>query len=182
MGSNATAANLILRKHLKDHGSVDAKTMDLWYNAVTSDKPTTYKGTKFEGQILYKITIGSGVINEAQDPNGKADGYVRFGKKESEGLFTKRWLYTSSVKEKTLSPMWMETCYIRINPTKHSELLLELWDKDLIKDDFIGSCLVNFAKCSEFFGIDEYFTVKDSKGKETGKVFLSIKVHKKFDY
>ncbi|EFA80074.1 hypothetical protein PPL_06896 [Heterostelium album PN500] len=181
MGSNTTAANLILRKHIKDHGYADSKTLDLYFDCIKSDAPKTYKGTKFEGCILYKFTIGSGEIKYAQDPNGLADGYCRIGK-AIPGLIGKKWLMTTDVKEKTLSPFWFKEGFIRVNVQKRTELHLEMWDKDLIKDDFIGSAIINLNEVTEYRPVDKYYTITDSKGKETGKVFLSIRIHKKFDY
>ena len=78
-----------------------------------------------------RVTIHSGVVDEATDPNGLSDPYVKIYNDHSGKL-----LYTTKVQKKTLSPVWEETFDIKIHCSLN--LLFKVYDKDMITDDYIG--------------------------------------------
>lgn len=78
-----------------------------------------------------RVTVHSGIVNEATDSNGLSDPYVKVYNEHSGKL-----LYTTKVHKKTLSPVWEETFDIKIHCGLH--VLFKVYDKDMISDDYIG--------------------------------------------
>ncbi|KAL9647314.1 hypothetical protein ABK040_011681 [Willaertia magna] len=89
--------------------------------------------------IKLKLIKATNLI--AADRNGLSDPYVivRTERKEISNFFK-----PTSVIKKTLNPIWNET-FIYYIYEKHEkyEFFLEVMDKDLIFDDFLGSAVVN---------------------------------------
>ena len=112
----------------------------------------------------YRLTIVSAQI-APRKPNGKkwdvwgtADPYVKVlvnGRLECE---------TSYLKD-TISPEWNHKCTIRFK--KGDTLEIQIYDKDLRYDDFIGGIRDNKIAVGEFeledFGSVRYFTIRIEK-------------------
>jgi Ca2+-dependent lipid-binding protein len=63
---------------------------------------------------------------------------------KTQGSLT--WLFSTQVQKKTLSPKWNETHTVVVhrNHTKDLVFIVELWDDDFLKDDFIGTAKLTF--------------------------------------
>ncbi|KYQ89217.1 C2 domain-containing protein [Tieghemostelium lacteum] len=96
----------------------------------TSDN-SDYDEKKFVGRKILLISITRATVFDAYDSNGLADPYVRV--KNNEG----KLLFSTPVVSKTLEPKWTETYEISLQDTVDS-LTIEILDKDMLVDDFIG--------------------------------------------
>ncbi|KYQ91615.1 hypothetical protein DLAC_07384 [Tieghemostelium lacteum] len=121
------------------------------------------------------VQIISGKVNEATDPNGLSDPYVRIGKAENDSIFASRWLCETPVQEKTLSPTWNFEEEVIVNK-KLTKLVLELWDKDTFRNDFIGRAYIDISKVTDLIRVQETIKVykDEEKTKETGSVYVNI--------
>lgn len=69
----------------------------------------------------------------ARDPNGLSDPFVRL---QLDATKTK-----TAVIPKNLNPAWHEEFFFNVDET-HEELLLTVWDEDLITHDFLGQVII----------------------------------------
>ncbi|KAM9973293.1 hypothetical protein ACTFIR_012669 [Dictyostelium discoideum] len=126
-------------------------------------------------ETVITIVYCNGKVFEAQDSNGLADPYIRIGTVKSEGVFSKKWKSESPVCEKTLSPDWnyCEDEFIMKKTTK--EFVVELWDKDTLKDDFVGRAIVDISGIvTELMSFNIEFREKptDEKPKGTASIYI----------
>ncbi|KAM9986069.1 hypothetical protein ACTFIZ_004323 [Dictyostelium cf. discoideum] len=127
-------------------------------------------------ETVVTIVYIRGEVFEPQDSNGLADPYIRIGTVKSEGVFSKKWKSESPVCEKTLSPNWnnYEDEFIMKQTTK--ELVVELWDKDTLKDDFVGRTIIDISKIVTSFSTFEIkFKEKPTDEKPKGSANILIK-------
>ncbi|EAL71004.1 hypothetical protein DDB_G0272734 [Dictyostelium discoideum AX4] len=127
-------------------------------------------------ETVITIVYGDGKVFEAQDSNGLADPFIRIGTVKSEGVFSKKWKSESPVCEKTLTPNWnyCEDEFIIKKTTK--ELVVELWDKDTLKDDFVGRAIVDISGIvTSLMSFNIEFREKPTDEKPKGTVTIYIK-------
>ncbi|EGG16340.1 hypothetical protein DFA_09370 [Cavenderia fasciculata] len=122
---------------LRAQGNMGGKKGPFGYLAAKKKKRPT-KEIVYDNWMAYQITIMSAELYKATDSNGLSDPYVRVGKVVSDGLFSKKWVTQTPSISKTLNPVWNYTDEFSVNTGKSSALTVELWDKDALKDDFIG--------------------------------------------
>eukprot|EP01133_Synstelium_polycarpum_P020482 gene20482-24580_t len=146
-------------------------------------KERKYVTAGAESSKLYKITLVSGTVANATDSNGLSDPYARIGK-ISPKLFESKWIFETKADPKTLTPQWNESeeVYLDIR-NKHQFLIVQLWDRDMLKDDFIGSCLIKMSLINDTPGVDnvtkyDVFSKPDDKV-PSGTVTVSFKVEYK---
>ncbi|KAN0038080.1 hypothetical protein ACTA71_000252 [Dictyostelium dimigraforme] len=101
------------------------------------------EGKKVKPFDIVRFTISRGEVFKAWDSNGLADPkvYLYLLKKKKDGEESKKLLFKTEVCKKTLSPDFKFSEMYKI-PTEAVEVLMEIYDDDLIKDDFIGSCKI----------------------------------------
>ncbi|KAF2074602.1 hypothetical protein CYY_004109 [Polysphondylium violaceum] len=114
----------------------------------------------------WKVTFKTGQV-EAMDITGKTDCYLRIGKPGKKDAT--KWLYKTKVQEKTLTPEWSEEIRFVVSP-KCQEYIIEAWDKDLIKDEYMGCVKVNIPKHR---GTHNLY-INDKKGKSKGTISVSF--------
>jgi Ca2+-dependent lipid-binding protein len=90
------------------------------------------------------------------------------------------WLCTSKIQKKTLTPKWNDTHKIKLirEAAKDLEIVVELWDADLVIDDYIGTGIIKID--SDTVGmveIDEEVEMKGKKGDLEGTLKLRIAGH-----
>ncbi|KAN0052861.1 hypothetical protein ACTA71_012341 [Dictyostelium dimigraforme] len=139
------------------------------------EKKSSGRKADYETETIVNIVYNNGKVFEAQDSNGLADPYIRVGTVKSEGVFSKKWKSESPVCEKTLTPDWknFEEDIIVKRTTK--ELVVELWDKDTLKDDFIGRAIIDISLLSTFsipFNIEFKEKPTDEKPKGTATIYI----------
>ncbi|KAN0023684.1 hypothetical protein ACTFIV_008071 [Dictyostelium citrinum] len=110
------------------------------------------KDGKKEDFIIIRFTVSRGDVFKAWDSNGLADPkvLVYLLKKKKDGEESKKLLFKTNVCKKTLTPDFQFSEMYKI-PNKAVHILMELWDDDLVMDDFIGSCKItlNFSDIPE---------------------------------
>ncbi|KAK5579807.1 hypothetical protein RB653_009494 [Dictyostelium firmibasis] len=118
-------------------------------------------GKKVEDFKIIRFTITKGDVFKAWDSNGLADPkvIVYLLKKKDDGTESKKLLFKTNVCKKTLKPDFNFSEMYKI-PVKAIDILMELWDDDLIKDDFIGSCKIpinftDFPNASNYVLLDK---------------------------
>ncbi|KAM9989080.1 hypothetical protein ACTFIY_005111 [Dictyostelium cf. discoideum] len=108
----------------------------------------------------FKFGLYQGIVYEAQDLNGKADPFVQVRAIKTDGTYSKV-LFKSTVKKATLNPAWNEYGKIKVKDYVN-DLLVELYDEDLVKNDFIGRQIINMGRVRS--GIfDEVVKFEDDK-------------------
>ncbi|GAM25680.1 hypothetical protein SAMD00019534_088550 [Acytostelium subglobosum LB1] len=127
----------ILRAQVKQ-GNFGGKHGPFAYLAEKKKRKPT-KEIIYDNWLGYEVTVERAELYIATDSNGFSDPYVRIGKKVKDGLFSKKWVLQTPAVSKTLNPVWNYTNSFTVNIGKSSDLQLQLWDKDALKDDFIGS-------------------------------------------
>ncbi|KAM9982318.1 hypothetical protein ACTFIZ_006836 [Dictyostelium cf. discoideum] len=110
----------------------------------------------------FRFGLYQGTVYEAQDLNGKADPFVQVRAIKTDGSYSKV-LFKSTVKKATLTPAWNEYDKIKVKDYVN-DLLVELYDEDLVKNDFIGRQIINMGRVRS--GIfDEIVKFEDDKNK-----------------
>nr|XP_057911715.1 extended synaptotagmin-1 isoform X1 [Doryrhamphus excisus] len=123
----------------------------------------------FASQGLMRI-----VLMEAQDlvakdnlmggmKKGKSDPYAKI----AVGEVT----FKSNVIKEDLSPVWNEMYQVVLRPQPGQEVNVELYDKDMDKDDFLGRCSVSVADIIRSQCLDQWYTLNDVK---SGRVRLIL--------
>jgi stromal membrane-associated protein len=95
---------------------------------------TTNAMTDYGALLVIKLYGAKGL--PAADLNGTSDPYVLFQ--------CGRQAIKSKVVQKSLSPFWDETIRICI-PSKSDQLVLSVWDKDSMTDDFLGEITLDLS-------------------------------------
>ncbi|EFA81819.1 C2 domain-containing protein [Heterostelium album PN500] len=140
--------------------------------------------------VLYRLVIFNGKVDKPTDSNGLSDPYVkvfavRNNCKDNE---SKELIFKTAVCKKTLTPVWNVENYFVISYTDKIEAIsVELWDQDLLRDEFIGAAKnyigENYIFKSEPFTkpIDEYkmFAVENTMydSKSNGKGIVNISTY-----
>ncbi|XP_051270309.1 extended synaptotagmin-1 isoform X2 [Dicentrarchus labrax] len=94
---------------------------------------------------------------------GKSDPYVKI----NIGGET----FTSQVIKSNLNPTWNEMYEVVLRPQSGQEVQVELYDKDMDKDDFLGRVEISVADIIHSQYIDQWYTLNDVK---SGRVRLIL--------
>eukprot|EP01103_Thecamoeba_quadrilineata_P014405 TRINITY_DN4295_c0_g1_i2.p1 TRINITY_DN4295_c0_g1~~TRINITY_DN4295_c0_g1_i2.p1 ORF type:complete len:617 (-),score=123.68 TRINITY_DN4295_c0_g1_i2:37-1887(-) len=110
----------------------------------------------------------------AADPNGLSDPYFKLEFRQSK----KR----SAVIPETLNPVWNEEICLPLLPNGHNDdrLEIQIWDKDPLTDDFLGSVIISFPFISHLAQpgtpiFEEWVDVRD-KFKTEGQLLIRMEV------
>ncbi|KAF2074604.1 hypothetical protein CYY_004111 [Polysphondylium violaceum] len=80
-----------------------------------------------------------------------------------------KWIYQTKAHEKTLAPVWCEEFETTV--TCPAEIVVELWDKDTLKDDYIGQATVTLTGSTLWA---HTLVMTDKKGQRSGEVKLTF--------
>ncbi|KAJ7999237.1 hypothetical protein DPEC_G00213360 [Dallia pectoralis] len=94
---------------------------------------------------------------------GKSDPYVKI----NVGGVT----FKSHVIKENLNPTWNEMFEIVLTSQPSQEVQVELYDKDMDQDDFLGSCHISMNDIIQSQYTEQWFTLKDVK---SGRVHLVL--------
>ncbi|XP_029286508.1 LOW QUALITY PROTEIN: extended synaptotagmin-1 [Cottoperca gobio] len=94
---------------------------------------------------------------------GKSDPYVKL----NIGGET----FTSEVIKRNLNPTWNEMYEVVLRPQSGQEVQVELYDKDMDKDDFLGRYQISLADIIRSQFTDQWYTLNDVK---SGRVRLIL--------
>jgi len=121
-----------------------------------------------------QLTVVQAKDLPAVDIGGTSDPYYKIhagtGFKFTEDDVTS---VKGKIIKKTLSPRWDEKWQLAIDPLNLKTIKIEIWDWDLIgKNTFI--CSVDLDMTIIFAGkeLDGWFQLKDSKGKDSGQIYI----------
>ncbi|KAJ4927478.1 hypothetical protein JOQ06_015205 [Pogonophryne albipinna] len=94
---------------------------------------------------------------------GKSDPYAKI----SVGKIA----FKSNVIKENLNPVWNEMYEVVLRPQSGQEVQLELFDKDMDQDDFLGRCDISVADIIRSQFTDQWYTLNDVK---SGRVRLIL--------
>jgi len=114
---------------------------------------------------ILKVKVVKGRKLPATDIGGKSDPYCK--------LFLKLQEFKTKVINDNLDPVWDEEFTFEGLKEKKGILLVELWDKDLVYDDFIGSVAIRIEQIPDKFS-DWLVLESKAKKQELGEVFIEI--------
>ncbi|KAK5579755.1 hypothetical protein RB653_009441 [Dictyostelium firmibasis] len=134
-------------------------------------------GICLEDITIFKIKISRGIINKPTDLNGLSDGYCKIFKsyRDEFGDQIRIKLFKTQVCKKTLTPEWNYEGIFSIFESCQN-LRLELWDKDLIKNNYIGckSIYHKDIEMGEPLETDLQLSYKKKTEKIVGSVVISV--------
>ena len=84
---------------------------------------------------MLRITVVKAERLAAMDWGGTSDPYVRFRLGERE---VQRTTGRTAVQDSTLSPLWGERFWLDVAPSLDKPITLEVWDRDILRDEFMG--------------------------------------------
>ncbi|CAI9724858.1 extended synaptotagmin-1-like isoform X3 [Octopus vulgaris] len=111
-----------------------------------------------EGKTFVDFKIIQAKNLESKDRNGFSDPFC-------EVMLGKKKLFKTSVKKKTLFPIWNESATLELPDDNNTTIELVLSDKDLIYDDFLGNLTLTVSKMKEMSlnGHPEWFPLTKCK-------------------
>uniref|UniRef100_A0A3P8NDT9 Extended synaptotagmin-like protein 1b n=1 Tax=Astatotilapia calliptera TaxID=8154 RepID=A0A3P8NDT9_ASTCA len=94
---------------------------------------------------------------------GKSDPYAKISVGEES--------FKSNVIKENLNPVWNEMYEVVLRPQSGQEMQVELYDKDMDKDDFLGRFKISVADIISSQYLDQWYTLNDVK---SGRVRLIL--------
>ncbi|GAB1609829.1 extended synaptotagmin-1-like isoform X3 [Argonauta hians] len=124
-----------------------------------------------EGKTFVDFKIIQAKNLESKDRNGFSDPFC-------EVMLGRKKLFKTSVKKKTLFPVWNESATLELPDDNNTTIELVLSDKDLIYDDFLGNLTLTVNKMKEMSlnGHSEWFPLSKCK---SGSIQLQCTVTSK---
>ncbi|KAM8867890.1 extended synaptotagmin-1 [Synchiropus picturatus] len=111
-----------------------------------------------EGQnLVAKDNMMGGMVK------GKSDPYVK--------LTTGEVTFKSNVVKENLNPVWNEMYEMVLRPQLGQEVQLEVFDKDMDKDDFLGRATISMSDIINSQYCDQWYSLRDVK---SGRVRLIL--------
>ncbi|KAL6844059.1 hypothetical protein ACP4OV_025732 [Aristida adscensionis] len=115
---------------------------------------------------VLSVTVISGEDLPAMDMNGKSDPYVVLSLKKSK---TK---YKTRVVNESLNPIWNQTFDFVVEDGLHDMLILEAYDHDTFRRDYMGRCILTLTKVLLEEDYKDSFSLEGAK---SGKLNLHLK-------
>ncbi|TKW06921.1 hypothetical protein SEVIR_7G272700v4 [Setaria viridis] len=115
---------------------------------------------------VLSVTVISGEDLPAMDMNGKSDPYVVLSLKKTK---TK---YKTRVVNESLNPVWNQTFDFVVEDGLHDMLILEVYDHDTFRRDYMGRCILTLTKVLLEEDYEESFNLEGAK---SGKLNLRLK-------
>ncbi|XP_051933261.1 extended synaptotagmin-1 [Hippocampus zosterae] len=131
--------------------------------------PHTSPDVSFANEGLMRI-----ILMEAQDLVAKDNlmGGLKKGKSDPYAKITiGETTFKSNVVKENLNPVWNEMYQVVMRPQAGQDVRVELYDKDMDKDDFLGRFNVSMADIIRSQYTDQWYTLSDVK---SGRVRLII--------
>lgn len=130
------------------------------------------------GPIPKTLTIKRGVGLAVADLNGKSDPYCKFGIGSGLGAW-KVGPFTTKTKYKTLDPCWdpkkdNSVALIDFAKYRQYDIIIEVWDEDLVGNDRLGYCSIPVAQISNGKHVLPVKSVKNEKASGTISIDIGI--------
>ncbi|XP_077428826.1 extended synaptotagmin-1 [Vanacampus margaritifer] len=159
------------------HEEVDVKTpvADVTEDTKEESSPAVVKPAhsspdlSFANEGLMRI-----ILMEAQDLVAKDNlmGGMKKGKSDPYAKITVgEATFKSNVVKENLNPVWNEMYQVVMRPQSGQDVLVELYDKDMDKDDFLGRFNISMADIVSSQYTDQWYTLNDVK---SGRVRLIL--------
>ncbi|XP_034389586.1 extended synaptotagmin-1 isoform X1 [Cyclopterus lumpus] len=145
----------------------EEKVEELPSPAITQP-PRTSPDLSFASEGLLRIILLEAQSLVAKDNmmgvvKGKSDPYAKINVGGVE--------FMSNVIKENLNPVWNEMYEVVLRPLSGQEVQVELYDKDMGKDDFLGRSKINVADIIRSQYTDQWYTLNDVK---SGRVRLIL--------
>ncbi|XP_031484036.1 synaptotagmin-5 [Nymphaea colorata] len=147
-----------LEKALKS-GANGTDTTDAERNAVHRKRDVIIRG-------VLSVTVISAEDLPAMDLLGKSDPFVVVQMKKTEAKNKTR------VVNESLNPVWNQTFDFVVEDGLHDMLILEVYDHDTFKKDYMGRCILTLTKVIMVGEYKDEFPLDDAK---SGKLHLHLK-------
>ncbi|KAL6554550.1 Synaptotagmin-5 [Orobanche hederae] len=115
---------------------------------------------------VLSVTVISAEDLPPADMMGKADPYVVLTLKKTESKNKTR------VVNDSLNPVWNQTFDFVVEDGLHDMLILELWDHDTFKKDYMGRCILTLTRVLLEGEYKDSFRLDDAK---SGSINLHLK-------
>lgn len=130
--------------------------------------PHTSPDISFASEGLLRIILLEAQSLVAKDKvmgmaKGKSDPYAKISVGEES--------FKSNVIKENLNPVWNEMYEVVLRPQSGQEMQVELYDKDMDKDDFLGRFKISMADIISSQYLDQWYTLNDVK---SGRVRLIL--------
>ncbi|XP_022601257.1 extended synaptotagmin-1-like [Seriola dumerili] len=131
--------------------------------------PHTSPDLSFASEGLLRIILLEAESLVAKDNKmggmvkGKSDPYAKINVGE--------FAFKSNVIKENLNPVWNEMYEVVLRPQSGQEMQVELYDKDMDKDDFLGRLKISVADIIRSQYTDQWYTLNDVK---SGRVRLIL--------
>ncbi|XP_060926108.1 extended synaptotagmin-1 isoform X2 [Limanda limanda] len=131
--------------------------------------PHTSPDLSFASEGLLRIILLEAQSLVAKDSmmggmvKGKSDPYAKISVGDSA--------FKSNVIKEKLNPVWNEMYEVVLRPQSGQEVQVELYDKDMDKDDFLGRFKISVADIIRSQYIDEWYLLSDVK---SGRIRLIL--------
>ncbi|RLM74308.1 synaptotagmin-5-like [Panicum miliaceum] len=142
------------------------KTMTSMENGSGGSSFSSRKKKEIIMRGVLSVTVISGEDLPAMDMNGKSDPYVVLSLKKSK---TK---YKTRVVNESLNPVWNQTFDFVVEDGLHDMLILEVYDHDTFRRDYMGRCILTLTKVMLE---EEYKESFNLEGAKSGKLNLHLK-------
>nr|XP_019941983.1 PREDICTED: extended synaptotagmin-1-like [Paralichthys olivaceus] len=136
---------------------------------VMAQPPHTSPDLSFASEGLLRIILLEAQSLVAKDNKmggmvkGKSDPYAKISVGDDA--------FKSNVIKDNLNPVWNEMYEVVLRPQSGQEMQVELYDKDMDKDDFLGRFKISVADIIHSQYIDQWYTLNDVK---SGRVRLIL--------
>ncbi|KAM9409287.1 uncharacterized protein esyt1b isoform 2-T2 [Pholidichthys leucotaenia] len=143
------------------------KEMEEPASVTTTQPPHTTPNLSFASEGLLRI-----ILLEAQNLvpkdsimglKGKSDPYAKIN--------IGQVIFKSNMIKENLNPVWNEMYEVVLRPQSGQEMQVELFDKDMDKDDFLGRFRISIADIIASQYTDQWYTLNDVK---SGRVRLIL--------
>ncbi|XP_037535813.1 extended synaptotagmin-1 [Nematolebias whitei] len=153
----------------KTEVDVNEEKMEESHSPAITQPPHTSPDLTFASEGLLRIVLLEAQSLVAKDNmmggmvKGKSDPYARISVGED--------VFKSAVVKENLNPVWNELYEVVLRPQSGQDMLVELNDKDMDKDDFLGRFRVSISDIIRSQFIDQWYTLNDVK---SGRVRLIL--------
>ncbi|XP_074532053.1 extended synaptotagmin-1 isoform X2 [Halichoeres trimaculatus] len=126
-----------------------------------AEPPHTSPDLSFASEGLLRIILLEAQSLVAKDSmmggmvKGKSDPYVKLNVGE--------FVFKSKVIKENLNPVWNEMYEVVLRPQSGQEVQVELFDKDMDKDDFLGRLKISVADIIQSQYTDQWYNLNDVK-------------------
>lgn len=127
-------------------------------NTTNSRQSTAFIEKYLEGKTFVDFKIIQAKNLDAKDRNGFSDPFC-------ELLLGKKKVFKTTVKKKTLFPIWNESVTLELPDDSNATVELIVSDKDIIYNDFLGNLQLTMGKMKEMSmnGHSEWFPLSKCK-------------------